>query len=686
MTIHVSTAWLKGWLCVVLLGSLASSCRCAPNDSGSADQPSQSLKQLSIEQLGQVEVTSVTKEPEEVWKTAAAVYVITQQAIERSGVTNIPEALRLAPGVEVARIDSHTWSIGIRGFGSNLTRNILVLIDGRSVYSTLLAGTYWDVQNVPLTDIDRIEVVRGPGGTIWGPNAVDGVINIITKSSKDTQGETLQAGGGNVDQGNFTAQYGGDGGSGLTYRVYGMGFDRGPEYDSGGNNYDEWRNIQGGFRMDYDRSPRDTYTIEGDMYDEGAGYRASSINYTPPYSVILQSTAPLSGGNIVGRWQHTQAPGKDIQIEAYYDRTSRRQPDFVDLRNTFDVDFLDRFRLPYNQQISWGAEVRLSVARNPQVVPGLYFSPESRTDQLYSGFFQDEIALIPNSLSLSLGTKLLKTNYTGLQLEPSVRLLWNPTQTQTLWAAFTHAVRTPSAAERAFYLTGFVGVQPDGTPEFARFMANPNFQSEEMNGWELGYRRMIGRNLYFDLATFYNHYGNLFSEDIIGGPYLEATPPPPHLLIPAEFGNGLVGTTKGFEFAPDWNPLPFWRLTAAYSYLDMSIERGKNSLDVGTGPIVEGSSPRNQITAQSDFNITSAIDLNLAYRFVSALPALAIHSYSTGDARFGWWIEPYLQLSVAGRNLFQPYHYEYENGPGPNVAIKRSVFIQLYWRRPVSSH
>jgi len=646
-----------------------------------AGQAGQSLKQLSIEQLGQVQVTSVTKEPEEVWKTPAAVYVITQQAIEKSGATNIPEVLRLAPGVEVARIGSHTWSIGIRGFGSNLTRNVLVLIDGRSVYSPLLAGTYWDVQNVPLTDIDRIEVIRGPGGTIWGPNAVDGVINIITKSSKDTRGETVRAGGGNVDEGDTTVQYGDAPRQDLSYRVYGMGFVRGPEYHSDGDNYDTWRDIQSGFRMDYQKSASDTYTLQGDIYDEGAGEEDTAVYYTPPYSRTLEGAARLSGGNIVGRWHRVQGPGKDIQIQAYYDRTNRRAPNFVDIRNSFDVDFLDRFRLPGRQQISWGAGALVSPARNPTVVPGLYFTPESRTDEIFSGFFQDEIALIPNSVSLSIGTKLIKTNYTELQLEPSVRFLWNPTATQTLWAAFTHAVRTPSAAERAFNLTGFVGIVPDGTPEFARFIANPNFHSEEMNGWELGYRRMVGQQLYFDISSFYNHYGDLFSEDIIGGPYLEANPPPAHLLIPAEFGNGLVGTTKGFEIGPDWNALSFWRLSASYSYLDMEVERGKNSMDVGTASFIEGSSPRNQVTAQSDFNVSTTIDLNLTYRFVSALPALHIDSYSTGDAHFGWWVRPYLQLSVSGRNLFQPYHYEYEASAGPNVGIKRTVYFQIEWRQ-----
>ncbi|MGH9688866.1 MAG: TonB-dependent receptor plug domain-containing protein [Candidatus Acidiferrales bacterium] len=652
-----------------------------PNQVGQADESSQSLKQLSIEQLGQIEVTSVTKEPEEVWKTAAAIYVITSQDIERSGATNIPEALRLAPGVEVARVDSNKWSIGIRGFGSRLTRDVLVLIDGRSVYNPLLAGTYWEVQNIPLYDIDRIEVIRGPGGTIWGPNAVNGVINIITKSSKDTQGQTASAGGGNLDQGDVTAQYGGGNGDNLTYRIYGMGFVRGAEYHPSGDNYDTWRNIQGGFRMDGTRSAKETYTLEGDIYDEGAGETVTAVTYAPPYSQILQGAARLSGGDIVGRWQRTEGLGKDIQVQAYYDRTNRREPNFTDIRNTFDVDFLDRFRLPARQQISWGGGVRLSMGRNPTVVSGLYFLPESRTDQLYSGFFQDEIALIPDRLSLSLGSKLLKTNYTGLQWEPNVRMLWNPTPTQALWAAYTHAVRTPAAAERAFYLSGYIGTGPGGLPYFARFDANPSFHSEELNGWEAGYRRMLGRNFYFDLDTFYNHYGDLFSEDIIGAPYIENSPPPPHLLLPADFGNGLVGTTKGFELSPNWNPMSFWRLSASYSYLDMHLERGTNSLDVGTAPITEGSSPRNQITAESDFTISSAIDLNLTYRFVSDLPALKIDSYSTGDARLGWWLTPYLQVSVSGQNLFQPSHYEYEGDPGPNVAIKRSVFFQVYWRR-----
>ncbi|MGH9529638.1 MAG: TonB-dependent receptor plug domain-containing protein, partial [Terriglobales bacterium] len=275
------------------------------------------LRQLSLEQLGNIEVTTASKSPEEVWKTPAAVYVITHEDIERSGATSIPEVLRLAPGIEVARIDGDKWSIGIRGFGSRLSRSVLVLIDGRTVYTTLFAGTYWEVQDTLLDDIDRIEVIRGPGGTIWGPNAVNGVINIITKKAKDTHGTLASAGGGNVEQGFANLRHGGDNGKTLDYRVYGKGFNRGPEYHSDDQNFDGWRGGQAGFRMDWAKNERDNFTVQGDIYDQAAGESVQGTSYTPPYSQILDGAARLSGGNIMGRWTRTQGEGKDIQVQAY---------------------------------------------------------------------------------------------------------------------------------------------------------------------------------------------------------------------------------------------------------------------------------------------------------------------------------------------------------------------------------
>jgi iron complex outermembrane receptor protein len=656
-----------------------------------ADAGSQSgstpLKQLTLEQLGSVEVTTASRAPEAVWRTPAAIYVITQNDIERSGATTIPEALRLAPGVEVARIDSNKWSIGIRGFGSRLSRSVLVLIDGRTVYTTLLAGTYWEVQDTVLEDIERIEVIRGPGGTIWGPNAVNGVINIITKEAKKTHGLLAEVGGGNVEQGFFNVRYGGGNGNGVDYRVYAKGFERGPEFHPDGRNFDRWRGAQGGFRMDWAKSPRDMFTLQGDAYGVGSGESVQATSYTPPFSQIVDGTAYLSGGNILGRWNRTLGEGKDVQAQFYYDRTNRHEPNFGDLRDTFDVDVLGRFRLPGQQQISWGLGTRLSRGNDIQVVSGLTFQPHERTDQLFTAFLQDEITLVEGRLSLELGNKFLKTNFTDLELEPSARLLWTPTGTQTVWAAFTHAVRTPSDAERDFFLTGFIGIAPGGLPFFARFNANRNFRAEQLNGYEAGYRQLLGTKLYVDVAGFFNHYSSLFSEDLTGAPFIENDPAPTHILLPAEFGNGLLGTTTGGEIAPEWKPASFWRLRGSYSFLEMHIRKARNSADVGTAGNIQGSSPQHQVAIQSWFDLPKKFDLDFTYRYVSALPgqtvpgspAESVPAYSTGDVRVGWRMNEHLRLSVVGQNLLQPHHSEFAGDPGPLVGIRRSVYAKIAW-------
>ena len=670
--------WPVGFYAIAFWFLLAAT---APEAFSDIDQSTNPAKQLTLEELGNVEVTTVSKQPEEIWKTAAAVYVITNEDIQNSGATTIPEALRLAPGVEVAQIDSHQWSVGIRGFGSNLTRDILVLIDGRTVYTTLLAGTYWEVQNVMLQDVDRNEVIRGPGGTIWGPNAVNGVINIITKTSRDTHGELINAGGGNVDQGFFNARYGGGNGKRFDYRIYALGFDRGPEFHTDGNNFDAWRAAQGGFRADWTKSDHDSLTFQGDIYDEGAGQSVVATTYAPPYSQTIDKTAPLSGGDILGRWQRVQGEGKDIQLQAYFDRTSREQANFDDYENTFDIDFLDRFRLSH-QQISWGGGMRFTHEDNPVVVSGLTFTPQNRTDNLLTGFLQDEIGLVQNRLTLSLGTKIIHTNFTSLQWQPSARLLWTPTDHQTVWAAFTHAVRTPSDAEENFSLAGFIAIAPGGIPFFARFNPNPHFRPEELNGYELGYRRLLAAKFYFSIATFFNHYGDLFSEDITGAPFLETNPPPTHILLPAQFGNGLVGTTRGVEIAPEWRPVNYWRLVATYSFLQMDIQKATDSEDIGTAPIVAGSSPRHQATLQSNLDFAKRFHFNLTSRYVSALPAIKVHAYITGDARFAWQPSQQFEFSVVGQNLFQPYHFEYAGSdPGPPVGIRRAVYAQVTWKR-----
>lgn len=653
---------------------------------GPTDQPPQdnsSLTQLSLEQLGNIEVTSAAKAPEQVWKTAAAIFVITHDDIQRSGATSIPEALRLAPGVEVARIDGNKWSIGIRGFGSRLSRSVLVLIDGRTVYTTFFAGTYWEVQDTFMDDIDRIEVIRGPGGTIWGPNAVNGIINIITRHTKDTHGTELEAGGGNVEQGFAGLRTGGGNGSGLNYRAYVKGYRRSSQFHHTEPDFDAWEAGQTGFRMDWDRNQRDSFLLEGDLYDEAAGESVNAVTYNPPASLIVNQDAHLSGGNITGRWHRSESERTDTQLQVFYDRTNRHEPNLGDLRDTFDIDLNQRLPLGTRQELSLGAGARWSHGDELEVVSGLVFDPNQRTDELFTFFVQDEVALVPNKLSLIGGSKFLKTNYTDFELEPTIRLLWTPTDTQTFWAAATRAVRTPADVERDFFLSGLVSPNggPGGIPFFARFNANRNFQSEKLKGYEAGYRQLFGQKVYVDIAAFYNQYHGLLDEEITGAPFIETDPAPTHVLLPAQFANGLQATTSGGEIAPEWRPTSFWRLRGSYSFLEIHVEPQPGSGDIGSAPGIQGSSPQHQAMVQSSLDMKKALSLDLDYRYVSKLPGQAVPAYSTADANFTWRANDHLRFSVVGQNLLQPHHAEFGSDPAGLVEIKRGVYGKVVWTR-----
>jgi iron complex outermembrane receptor protein len=668
------------WLFLMLAASVSvigTTLRAQGPSAASRQNP---LKTMNLEQLGSIEVTTVSKEPEEVWNTPAAIYVITQEDIRRSGATSIPDALRLAPGVEVARITSGEYAIGIRGFNSRLSRSVLVLIDGRTVYSTFTAGTYWETQDVLIEDIDRIEVIRGPGGTIWGPNAVNGVINIITKNTSDTQGALGTAQGGNVEQFVGNARYGSGNGRGFTYRVYAKGFAWAPQYHSDADNYDDWHGGQGGFRMDWSAHRRDSFRLQGDGYGQQFGERVTLTTYNPPANTDTSGDVPLYGGNLLWNWSRVQGEGRDFQLSAYYDHTTRNELNFGDIRNTFNVDFLDRLPLPH-QEVSWGATVRFSHGNEVEIVSGLTFTPSQRTDTLYQAFLQDEISIVPNRLSLVAGTKVLKTNYTGVLAEPSGRLLYTPTATQTLWAAYTHGLRTPADVERDFNLSSFLGNASNGMPLFACFCANPHFRSEHLNGYELGYRRLAGRNFYVDIASFYNHYGDLFSEDLVAGPFVQTNPAPTHLQIDAQFGNGLVASTTGGEIAPEWRPEPWWRLRASYSFLDMHVKKGTNSRDIGSAPTVQGSSPQNQVLIQNGFDLPKSVNTDFQVRYVSTLPGIHVSSYWTGDATVQWAAPGHIRLKAVGQNLFQSHHVEFNYDPGPPVGIRRGFYGEIAFIR-----
>src|SRR3989440_6192407 len=490
-----------------------------PDSSLSAD----SLKKLSIEQLMNVEVTSVSKRPERLTQVASAIQVITQDDIRRSGVTSLPEALRLATNLQVAQVDSRQWAISARGFNSTTANKLLVLIDGGTVYTPLYSGVFWDVQDVPLADVDRIEVISGPGATLWGANAVNGVINVITRNSRDSQGLLVSGGGGTELRGFGNARWGGTLSPTVHYRVYGTGFARQPTLlPNSLDAADDWHALQGGFRVDWDASPTNGVSVHGDLYDGRIGQPSGG-------------DIAVSGRNLAARWSHTISATADVRTELYYDRTHRDIPGtFGEDLDTYDVDIQHRTELGQRHDLVWGLGYRLI---NDRVVnsAAVEFLPLHVARQWFTGFVQDEIALVPNRLHVALGTKLEHNDYTGFEIQPSGRVNWRLSPSRTLWAAVSRALRTPSRIDREL----FARVSPTS------FLAGgPGFRSEEELAYELGYRHQRGA-LALSVATFYSRYHGLRSVE-------QLNPPAADTLV---IGNGQDGESYGGgETARDRRP------------------------------------------------------------------------------------------------------------------------------------
>ena len=669
------------FLPLLVVSTLASARPSAAQD----NQSTQSLKQLSLAQLGDIEVTTVSKEPEEVWNTPAAIYVLTNADIRRSGATTIPDALRLVPGVEVAQIDSDHWSVGIRGFGSEFSKSVLVLIDGRSVYSPLFSGVYWNVENVMLQDVDRIEVIRGPGGTIWGANAVNGVINIITKSAKDTHGGLVSVTGGEVNHGIGSFRYGGADGR-LDYRVYGMAFARAPDYHLDHSSFDQWELGQGGFRTDTQLTSRDTLNIQGDLYHGYDGERVDVSFYSPPSEEMFDQDHDVSGGDLLMHWHRQINEDSDFRLQAYYDHTSRLSPQLDETRDTYDVDFLYHRNVDGRHDILLGAGGRWSPDHITQKFATLNFIPNNETDSIYSWFLQDQISIIPKRLFVVVGSKFEHNNYSGFEVQPNARLLWTPDDHQTFWAAITRAVRTPSRLDQDIQLTDFLVANP---PIFFRVVGNPDFQSEQLLGTEAGYRRLLEKKLYLDVAFFYNDYNDLYGYGATSV-FLETSPPPAHTIVQVPLANAIAGDTTGFEIAPDWKPVNWWELRGSYSYLHLYVHNkpgAAGSFNYLVTASDNGSSPQDQVEAQSFLHLPKKVEFDANFRFVSALPAQtavpagpSVGAYSTADARFAWHPLRSFDLALVGQNLLQPHHPEFGGDDGPLVGIRRSFYAQVTWR------
>lgn len=647
------TVLFSGWLAAVSTDK--------PQDESQSNNP---VRDLTLEQLGDLQVTTATKEPEEVWDTPAAIYVITQEDIQRSGATSIADVLRLAPGVEVGRIDSDSWAVGIRGFENNFSKAVLVLIDGRSVYTPLFAGVHWDVQDVLLEDIDRVEIIRGPGATVWGPNAANGVINIVTKKAAATQGVMASVLGGNVDHMIAEARYGGSRGRNFNYRVYGKGFLRGPEFHTDQKNFDDWNQARGGFRADWNVDPHNDFMLEGDIYGGDFPHE------TGPNAFVDS----VSGGNALGRWERTMENGSNLYVQAYFDRTVRIGPLSGETRNTIDIDFLHHFKLGDRQDVSYGGGLRRSPNRYISKTSFLNVLPETNIDHIYGLFVQDEIHFADDRFTLTLGAKLQHNNFSGFDVQPTTRGLWKFNQHQSFWAAMTRAVTTPSRIEEGIQINaGQVSAAP---PIFLVVSGNPHFQSEKSVGYEGGYRQLLTRTLYVDLSVFHNDYDHLqsFSTPTLVGNDLTIF-----------YENAIAGATNGVEIAPSWAPRPWWKLSGSYSYVGIDLHANAPGSDISsTGSVAtyEGSSPAHQVKVQSRFDISKRFEFDQTYAYQSALPAQKVRGYQTMDLRLGWNPTKEWTLSLVGQNLFQPHHFEWGTGDPsePPIGIERAAYVKLSWR------
>lgn len=617
------------------------------------------------------EVTTLSRTPSTVGKTPGAVFVITNDMIRRSGAMSIPEALRMAPGVNVAKLNSNTWAISIRGFNDQYANKLLVQIDGRSIYTPFFNGVIWAQEDVLLEDVERIEVIRGPGGAIWQANAVNGIINIITKPAAETQGVYVQAGGGTYERGFVNARYGGQIGQDIDFRIYGKWFERGTGIPPFGPPTDDWRAGRGGFRIDWDpgRCGTDRFTLQGDAFSTAAGLTEIAPAPAFPFSTVVNSDRLLYDDNILARWTHTIDDQREWQLQAYYDYmrvNDSQRSGLIDRRDTIDIDFQYRMPLGARQKIVWGGGYRSY--SDHETFDGVFTgsAPPHQDIQLYSYYVQDEIALVPDRWTATLGCKWLHNTYTNYEYQPSARLLFTPDERQSAWASVSRAVRIPSRFEETAVLTVAPSVP---APVFPQLQGSNTLAAETVLAWETGYRSAPSDYFSWDLALFFNQYEDLIGVNV-GAPQFT----PGGLIIPLVFANNSRAQSYGFELAATVDMTEYWQIRGAYSFLRLDV--------LSPSPDLEGVDPINQLYIQSSHDLPNGLELDLIGRYVDTLPAIGIPAYFVGDVRLAWHYNPCTEFFLVGRNLFDNGHLEFKDiGTVANTGVRSEVFAGLTIRR-----
>lgn len=595
-----------------------------------------------------LDVTSVSKRPEQLSQTASAIQVITSEDIRRSGATSLAEALRLAPNLQIAQVNASQWAVSARGFSNVLSNKLLVLIDGRTVYTPLYAGVFWDVQNPPLESIDRIEVISGPGGALWGANAVNGVINVITKPVSETPGWSAAGSWGTDIRGLGGMRYGGPVGSRVHARAYGEAFSFGStELAAGGVAGDEWYMFQGGARADWEASAASRITLQGDLYSG----RPNPDGNDP---------VAARGGNVLGRWSRSTSERSDFALQLYYDRTYRDfRNGFTEDLATYDGDFHHRIQAGRHVLV-WGMGARF-MRHATTSLPLFRFDPSWRWLHLYGLFAQHEITLVPDRARFTLGSRFEHNDYTGWEIQPNVRFAWTPSERHTVWTAVSRAVRTPSRIDRDFSLLIAPGVP---------FIAGDGFVSEVLVAYELGWRFAPTTRVAVSVSPFHHEYDNLRSvepDDTSAS------------TLPFTFQNGVRGHSDGVEVATTFQVSDSWRLRGGYTWMTKRTSLKPGSQDANGGS-AEANDPVHQVLLQSTFDLPGRLEWDAVLRYVDVLPRPFVRSYVDLDVRLGWQVTSRLEFAVTGRNLLDDGRVEFIPSPPQQRFYRRGVSGTITWR------